>query len=262
MVNLIDNWGSTGSDFKMGIIDRYFNYVSSIQSAYIKALNGVVDQECCPTKDSLLHHVKVLKELDSKLSHEWHESDNLFNETYLKEKLAYLNLFQMKLLIWDILDVRGYISISHVEWMEECVSDFGCRDEIEDYIFDTKRSCYPFFEKKEESRSKRKRSSAFNLQDYTSLKRKRDRERYIQEIRGEYMVLDEKCKRIANQVMQFSELLTTRDAKFDIPRYRLKSATFISRLSSLARIHPQWYTLLSNIQVGEPRKQLGYMPTN
>ncbi|KAI3875169.1 hypothetical protein MKX03_032973 [Papaver bracteatum] len=220
MLNLIDNWGSTGSDFKMKIIDIYFKYVRSVQSAYIKALNGVVDQECCPTKDSLLHHVKVLKELDSKLSHVWHESDNLFKETYLKKKLAYLDLFQMKLLIWDILDVRGYIPKSHVEWMEECVIDFKCREEIEDYILI----------KRDHSGRKRKRSSAFNLQDYKSLKRKRDRQRYIQEIRGEYS---------SNQVTQFSDFLTTRHAKFDIPRYWLKSVTLISRLSSLARIHPR-----------------------
>ncbi|XP_026460068.1 uncharacterized protein LOC113360833 isoform X2 [Papaver somniferum] len=125
--------------------------------------------------------------------------------------------------------------------MEECVSDFGCRDEIEDYIFDTKRSWYPFFEKKEEEepQRKRRRSSAFNLQDYTLLRRKRDKKKYIQKIREEYLVLDEKCKREASRVMQFSDYLNIRSTKLDIPRYRLKLATLISRLSSLIRIHPQ-----------------------
>ncbi|KAI3838669.1 hypothetical protein MKW92_046434, partial [Papaver armeniacum] len=226
MEHVINKWGSTGSALKVMVIDTYLKFVSAVLSDYIKALNGIF----------LSAVLETLKELDSKLSHEWHDSDDLLKETYLKKKLAYLNLFQMKLLIWDILDVRGYISISHVEWMEECVSDFGCRDEIEDYIFDTKRSKNS---QEEEPQRKRKRSSAFNLEDYTSLKRKRDKKKYIREIREEYMVLDEKCKREASRVMQFSDYLNIRSTKLDIPRYRLKLATLISRLSSLIRIHPQ-----------------------
>ncbi|XP_026421080.1 uncharacterized protein LOC113317169 isoform X3 [Papaver somniferum] len=235
MEHVINKWGSTGSTLKVMVIDAYLKFVSAVLSDYIKALNGVVDKKWCPTKDSLSAVLKTLKELDSKLSYEWHDSDDLIKETFLKKKLAFLNLFQMKLLIWDILDVRGYISKSHVEWLEECVCDFTCRGEIEDYIFDTKRSCYPFFEKKEEEEpqrkrkrssafnlrdeeeSQRKRSSALNLQDYTLLRRKRDKKKYIQEIREEYMVLDEKCEREASRVLQFSDYLNIRSTKLDIP---------------------------------------------
>ncbi|KAI3895417.1 hypothetical protein MKX03_036151, partial [Papaver bracteatum] len=125
--------------------------------------------------------------------------------------------------------IEDYVPSSHVKWMEDSVSTFESRDQIEDAIFDAKRHCYG-------CRWKRKRSSSsFKLEDYMSLKTKSQKKKFLEETRREYIVLLEKCKHAANKANELSKYLTRQCTKFDIPSYQLRTWNFINRLSVLGR---------------------------
>ncbi|MCL7037512.1 hypothetical protein MKW94_007136 [Papaver nudicaule] len=215
MLDLLKDWESFGSDYKMGIIDEYFSSVRDLQSLYSKFLNGDTDLASCPPEETLLHQVEILQELDWKLLRQVTEENKILKEPNLKKNLVYYDLSVMKLLIWDLLDAADYIPRSHFKWMEESVGNIRSRDEIEEYVFDRKSYCYPFFEKTQDYSSrkrKRERSSpTFNFQHYMSLETKRDKRKYIRDIREECM-----------QVMELSRSLIAKHTHFDIPLYRMK----------------------------------------
>ncbi|KAI3888899.1 hypothetical protein MKW92_002107 [Papaver armeniacum] len=224
MVELLNDWDSFSSDSKARVIDRYLNLVTSIESIYGNALDGVSDQDYCP----LLDHVSILKELDLKLSHELNKTrdktDMLLRECNIRRNTALGKFHEMQLFIWDMLEIEDYVPSSHVKWMEDSVSAFESRDQIEVAIFDAKRCCYGCRWK-----WKRRSSFYFKLEDYMSLKRKSQKKKFLEETRREYIVLLEKWKHAANKINELSKYLTRKYTKFDIPGFQLRTGNFINR---------------------------------